>query len=518
MSVHPKKYAEESNSDSRRVIKNTFALYARMLVTTSLHLLISRYALKALGVEDYGIYNVVGGIIVILSFLNNSMAGATQRFLNVAIGSKNKIESKKIICNARIIHFVFAIICFLLFETVGLWFLNTHIVLPEGRIYAANCVFQFSTLSVFFSIITVPYSACVIAHEKMSAFAWIAIIDVSITLIVVISLLFISVDRLITYSILLFIKTNSIRIIYIKYCKKHFDECNITSLIIDRSLIKSMLSFSSWTIVGSLGYLGHTQGISIITNLFFGVTVNAALAITNQVNGLIRHFISNFLTAFNPQVVKTFAAQEMEEMYKLIIRGSKISLILASMFIIPFLLEIPTILDIWLTTVPKYTITFVRIVLLLTFFDSYTSILSSAQGATGKIKTYQIILTSIGLTHLPLTWICFELGYEPYSSQIIYLLLIIILQIVRTWFVCKTIHLSLSLFYREVIIRCYLSIGIAFVLPYIIHYSLAESIFRTFLVSLTFCILLIITTLYIALNYQEKNAIIQLVRKKMKKK
>ena len=508
----------ESNKSGIRVVKNTFVLYTRMLVMMVIGLFTSRITLQALGIDNYGIYNVVGGIVVILGFLKNAMGGATQRFINVALGKSDQGELNRIISNALILHVGVAFICLILAETVGLWFLNEVMVIPEGRLTASNWVYQFSVLTFLMNILTVPYMASIVAHEKMSAFAWITIVDVVMKLVIVCSLLYIDTDKLILYAVLLFISSIITQYIYYRYCKKHFEECTIKSWSVDKPLMKSMLSFSSWTIFGNLGFIAHTQGISIIMNLFFGVAVNAAQGIANQVNTYVKQFVSNFLMAFNPQVVKTYAAGEIDDMHKLVIRGSKVSLLMVAILVIPLIIEAPNILHLWLGIVPDYAVIFVRLVLLLTLFDAYSPLLATAKGATGDIKVYQIVLTTIGLFHLPLTWVCYELGWEPYWAQIVYLIIIIVLQIVRTWFVCRSINLSQRLFYTNVVARCLLAEVIAMIIPVTLHVVLEQGFFTTVLVCVTSLLLSCFSAMFIGLDRQERTTTFVVIYNKIKRK
>lgn len=504
----------ESNSDSKRVAKNSLLLYMRMFVLMGIGLFTSRIILNALGVEDYGIYNVVGGIVVLLSFLNNAMAGATQRYINVALGKRDQQQLNAIISNSVILHYLIGGVCVLIAESLGLWYLNDVMVIPEGRENAAFWVYQLSVLTFFLNIITTPYNASIIAHEKMSAFAWITIIDVIMKLIIVCSLLFVSTDKLILYAILLCINSNITRFIFIHYCKRHFEECKIKSWKIDKPLMKSMMSFSSWTIFGNLGFLAHTQGIALVINLFFGVTVNAAQGIANQVNGYVKQFVTNFLMAFNPQVVKTYAAGEMEEMHKLIIRGCKISLMMVGALVIPLIIEMPMILHLWLGIVPDYAVIFVRLVLLLTLLDSYSNIMATAKGATGDIKVYQIVLTTIGLFHLPLTWVCFEIGWEPYWAQIVYVIIIVILSVVRTAFVCNAVKIRQMYFYMQVVGSSFAVLCISSVLPLTMHYMMPSSLLRLVMVCGLSFLCSAVSILYIGFSKNERERILQMVIKK----
>lgn len=507
----------EQNSDSKRVAKNSLLLYMRMFVLMGIGLFTSRIILNALGVEDYGIYNVVGGIVVLLSFLNNAMAGATQRYINVALGKRDQQQLNTIISNSVILHYIIGFVCVLIAETLGLWYLNEVMVIPEGRENAAFWVYQISVLTFFLSIITTPYNASIIAHEKMSAFAWITIIDVVMKLTIVCSLLYVTTDKLILYAILLCINSNITRVIYIQYCKRHFEECRIKSWKIDKPLMKSMMSFSSWTIFGNLGFLAHTQGIALVINFFFGVTVNAAQGIANQVNGYVKQFVTNFLMAFNPQVVKTYAAGEMEEMHKLIIRGCKISLMMVGALVIPLIIEMPMILHLWLGIVPDYAVIFVRLVLLLTLLDSYSSLMATAKGATGDIKVYQIVLTTIGLFHLPLTWVCFKLGWEPYWAQIVYVIIIIILSVVRTAFVCKAINFSQQTFYKQAVLRGLYTIAASALVPLSFHFLIDNGFARLIIVCVSSVICSVFCIMILGFQKNERNQVLSLITNKIKR-
>lgn len=505
-----------ANSNSKRVLKNTLLLYVRMLAVMIVGLFTSRIVLNVLGVDDYGLYNVVGGMVVLLSFLNNAMAGATQRYLNVALGKKNQIELNDVFRNALVLHLFVAVAIVVVAETIGLYVLNTYIKIPVGREWAANWVYQFSVMSFIISVLAVPFTACIIAHEKMSTFAWISIIDVLTKIIVVASLLWVNADKLILYAVILFFHSCLTQSIYCFYCRKNFDECRIKKFLINKPLLKNMASFSSWTIVGNLSYLIHTQGIAIIVNLFFGVTVNAAQGVANTVNSLVKQFVTNFLLAFNPQVVKTYSAGEIDELHKLILRGCRVACLMVAFFVIPLFLEAPTLLHLWLGFVPDYTIIFVRLVLLLTFFDSFSNLLATAKGATGNIKVYQIIVTLIGLLHLPIVWACFEVGFEPYWAQIVYVFIVIVLQMVRIWFVCRAINMSKLLFYREVVIRCVVAISLSVIIPLYMHLYLPKNLYSSILISMVSMFFLVMTSLFVVFKQDERDKILKMVKNKIR--
>lgn len=503
--------------NNKKIAKNTLLLYIRMILLMGISLYTSRVVLNQLGVDDYGIYNVVGGIIVVLSFLNGAMAGATQRFMNVEMGRRDMQALRRVFSTSIHIHIMVSVVVLILAETIGLCFLNTQMNIPSGRMYAAQWVYQLSVASAIVGIVSIPFNAAIIAHEKMSAFAYISIFEGTMKLLIAFSLMIANVDKLILYAILIFIVGIINRIIYGIYCSRHFEECRNTSWNIDRPMMRQMLSFSGWTIFGNLGYILHTQGIAIVINLFFNVAVNAAQGIANQINGIVTQFVGNFLTALNPQVVKTYAAGELDNMHNLIIRGCKIAFCLLAFFVIPLVLEAPTILSVWLGVVPKYAVLFVRLVLIISLCNSFSGLLATAKGATGDIKNYQITLTTIGAFHLPLAWLAFELGCGPEYSMYIYLFIVIILQIVRVWFVCNSLHLSKRRLFVEVVMRCLGVFVMSLILPIILHYSLSVSLLSTILICFTSMACVVITTLFIALTQHERDLLISFVANKIKR-
>ena len=506
----------QTSDNNKRIAKNTLFLYLRMLITLVVSLYTSRVVLNTLGVEDYGIYNVVGGIVVILGFLNNAMTGATQRFLNVELGRNNKIRLQRVFYTSLVIHALVAVVILFIAETIGLWYLNTCMNIAANRMVAANWVFQFSVAAFMINILSVPYNATIIAHEKMSAFAYISILEVVLKLLIVYLLVLSPLDKLIFYAFLLFVVGVLLRLIYGIYCKWNFEECTIRGVHMDKPMMKEMLSFSSWTIFGNLGYIAHTQGIALVINYFFGVTVNAASGIANQVNGVVKNFVGNFLTALNPQIVKTYASGQYEEMHKLLIRGCQIAFYMVAFFVIPLTVEAPVILRLWLKIVPDYTIVFVRMVLLITLFDSYSNILATAKGATGDIKKYQITLTIIGLFHLPFAILFFWLGYPPQYAMYVYLFLIVLLQVVRIQFVCKSIGLRLGYFYKEVIAKCLLVLILGSIVPLLLHICTPENVLSSIVTCLVGNVIYSFMVIQFGFSRQDRDKILQLIIKKIK--
>lgn len=507
----------QTSNNNTRIAKNTLMLYFRMLLLLVINLYTSRVILKELGVDDYGIYNVVGGIVVILSFLNNAMAGGTQRFMNVEMGKKNQNALNKVFSTSQQIHMFVAIIVLIIAETIGLWFLNSQMNIPTLRMEAANWVYQFSVLTALFGIFTVPYNAAIISHEKMSAFAYISILEAGLKLTVAFAIIWSPFDKLIFYAFLMLVIGIVNCSIYAVYGIRHFRECRNTTIKIDKPMMKQMLSFSGWTVFGNLGYILHTQGIAILINMFFTVAINAAQGIANQVNGVVTQFANNFLVALNPQVVKTYAAGEYEQMHNLIIRGCKMAFCLMAFFVIPLALEASTVLKVWLGIVPDYAVIFMRLVLLISLVNSFSSLLAAAKGATGDIKSYQVTLTLIGSLHIPLVWIAFKLGGGAEYSMYVYLVIVVVLQAIRIWFVCRSINLSIRKFLTKVVIRCLAVLLLSSIIPTALHVAFTPSLFTTIVVGGVSAVCVILSTLYIALTVSERNAIMKLVLARIRK-
>ena len=348
-----------TESNNKRIAKNTIILYFRMIITMTVSLYTSRIVLKALGVEDYGIYNVVGGVISMFSILSGSLSAAISRFLTFEIGKRN-FERVKIIFSTSInIQIILAFLIIILAEIIGVWFLNNKMVIPEGRLVAANWVLQCSIITFAINLISVPYNAIIVAYERMKAFAYVSIIEVILKLLIVYILLISRLDKLILYAILLLCISIIIRFIYGIYCKIHFKESNY-SFVFDKELMRSMTGFAGWNFFGAGSHLLMTQGVNMLMNVFFGVAVNAARGIAVQVDGSVMSFVSNFTTALNPQITKSYASEEKGYMFSLMCAGAKYSFFLLLILSLPILFQTETILYIWLGQVPEYACNFIR--------------------------------------------------------------------------------------------------------------------------------------------------------------
>jgi len=506
-----------ATNNNKRLAKNTLMLYLRTIVTMAISLYTSRLILSSLGIEDFGIYNVVGGIVAILAFLNTSMANATQRFLNLELGAGKQERVDLVFSTAQRIHIIIAIIILVLAETIGVWFLNTYMNIKSDRLYSANWVLQFSLLSFIITIISVPYNAVIIAHEKMSVYAYISIIEVILKLVIAYVIGIVGGDRLITYALLMALASCIVRFLYGHYCSSRFHECKHFSIKYEKDTFKQMLSFSGWTIFGAIGSVSHTQGIAIVMNIFFGVAVNAAQGVAAQITNVVNQFVMNFMTALNPQIVKTYGAGLLQEMQVLLQRGSRLGICLVSLFSLPIIIETPMILNVWLTEVPAYTVIFVRIILLTSICNAFASPLAVAMGATGKIKLYQIVLTTMGWMHLPLAWICFKFGAEPYAAMYVYLILVIFMQSVRLYMVCKSLNFSLLDFVRNVILRSFIMLILAIMLPAYLHLTLTHSITNAVCILIICLVSTALSIMAIGITNNERKQIVNIIKSKIKK-
>lgn len=453
-------------SNNKRIAKNTIFLYIRMLVLMVASLYTSRVVLAALGVEDYGIYNVVGGIVVLFTFINNAMITSTQRYLNYELGRNDLLQAKKVFSISLNIHILISLIVVLLAETVGLWLLNTTIQYPESREFAVQVTYQLSILTTCIKIIRAPYNATIIAYERMSFYAYLSIFEAVLQLGIVFMLMAYSADRLILYSILLCIVAIIVNLCYYAYCRKKFEICQYT-LYRDKSLYRQLLSFSGWSLFGGVANMGASQGLNMILNVFFGVTVNAAMGIATQVNSAVASFVHSFQTAFNPQIVKSYATGDHGYFIKLILSTSKYSYLLLFILALPIYICCPEVLCVWLTEVPDFAVSFCRLMLIFALLDALQGPLWYSVQATGKIKTYQILMSFMILSNLPIAYVCLKLGYSPNSVLVVRCIINLATLFVRMWYLNRLYKFPVMEFVNGVILRIVPITAIAYLISYI---------------------------------------------------
>lgn len=380
-----------TSANNKRIAKNTLLLYIRMLFLMAVNLYTSRVVLNVLGVEDFGIYNVVGGVVAMFSMLSGSLSAAITRFITYELGTGDRESLKRIFSSAVTIQIGLAVLIILLAEAIGVWFLNIKMNIPDARIVAANWVFQFSILTFAINLISVPYNASIIAHERMSAFAYISILEaigkLAIAFLIVVS----PMDKLIFYAILMCAVALIVRFAYGIYCKRNFEECTY-HFIFDKDLLKRMFGFAGWNFIGATSAVLRDQGGNVVINLFCGPAVNAARGIAFQVNNAVSGFVTNFMTALNPQITKSYAAGDRDYMMTLIYQGARLSFYMLLLLSLPVLINTHYILELWLKTVPEHAVLFVQLVLVFAMSESISHPLITAMLATGKIRNYQLVV------------------------------------------------------------------------------------------------------------------------------
>ncbi len=498
-----------SSENNKRIAKNTAMLYFRMLFTMAVSLYTSRIVLNTLGVEDFGIYNVVGGVVVLFSFLNSSLTQATQRFLTFELGKKDMVGFNNIFNLSLLLYLAISIAIIILAETLGLWLLNTQLNIQSERIIAANWAYQFTIVTFVLNMMRTPYNAAIIAFEKMSFYAYISIIEVILKLLIVYILVFLSIDKLILYSILLSVVSFIILIIFIFYIIHKFNYCRL-HFFWDVTIFKKMASFSGWTLFGSLSVMSATQGVNMLLNIFFGVVVNAAVGISNQVAGAVQNFVTNFQLAFNPQITKSYASDNREYLMSLIFNTSKYSLFLISILVIPLLIKTEAILKLWLGIVPDYAVIFSQLTLISLVIESISGPLWMTVQATGKIKKYQIYISGIKFIEIIGALIFFKLGFNPTIPFIIRCILSFILLFLRLFLLKDLIKFPIRIFIQNVVIKNFVVCGSASIISYYICNNFYSTFNLNNIVGTTITsIIITIVLIYIfGLNKSERRFII----------
>ena len=505
-------------SSNSRIAKNTLFLYVRMIFTLIVSLYTSRLILSVLGVEDFGIYNITASIIVFFSFFNVAMTGATQRFLNFEMGKGNTEGVHKVFCISVNIYFVLALIILLLAETIGLWVVNNVLNIPSTRMLAANCVYQFSIFTFIIGIFKIPYNATILAYEKMSFYAVMSLVEVSLKLVSVACLIFINGDKLMSYSVFIFLTSVLILIFHVMYSNKNFETCKY-NFVRDAKLTKELVSFSSWNIFGNIALIGSNQGIAIILNIFSGVGANAALGVANQVNTAIYGFVSSLQTAFNPQIIKSYAAGNYDRHKQLLFQASRFSYYLFLLLAIPLLFCTDQILLLWLGNVPEYSVQFTQLVIIISLIEAISGPLWVSIYAYGKLRYYQLLTSFILFLIVPFAYIFIKLGGAAEYVFIAKLVATSILYIYRLYFIKRYLSITVKELFFDVFGRVLcvstLSILMAIILKHVILKN-SMHVLNIFIFSI---LSVIITTLFVFLlgiTSSEKRYLYEILNKKIK--
>ncbi len=481
-------------------------LYIRMIIVMGVSLYTSRIILNTLGVEDFGIYNVVGGFVVMIGFLNSAMSSAVQRFISIEIGRKDYTQLGNVFNMSVNIHLLAAVLILVVAETIGLWFVQNQLTIPPERFSAAMWVYQFSILALIAHMLNVPYHSTIIAHERMNVFAWISVVEVSLKLFIVFMLQWFGFDKLKLYALLMFSLALIIRLVYRTYCNRNFPESKF-KIYWNTLLFKKMTSFASWNLIGTGAHVLYGQGINVLLNIFFGPVVNAARGIAYQVRGAVMTFMINFQIAINPQIIKSFASKDLKYMHQLIFRGAKFSFFLIFLFSVPILLETGILLNLWLKIVPDYTIIFTQLAIINVLIDSVGRPLMTAAQASGKIKLYQSITGGLLLLILPLSWIFLKLGFPPQVTLYVSISMSIIVHFPLLKIVSNLVGLSIREYIQNVFYKIIPVAMISIIPSLLIKYFMDPGIYRLIIMVFTSSVSIAISVYLIGLSSVEKTFI-----------
>ena len=495
-----------SNSNNKRIAKNTLLLYVRMLFMMFIGLYTSRVILDKLGEVDFGIYNVVGGFVTMFAIISGAMTTATQRFLSFEIGKGKHGNVKGIFSTMIYIHLFLALAVLVVGEIVGVWFLNAHMNFPANRYDAANWVFQLSLLVFILNVINVPYSGALIAYEKMSAFAYFSIFDAIFKLAICYVITMTPFDKLIVYAVLMAIIQIALLAMYFFYCRMKFKECRFTGRF-NMEYGKNIGSFVGWNMIGSLSSVAKEQGVNVVLNMFFGPAVNAARGVAYQVLSKLNGFVTNFQMALNPQIIKSYASGEKDNMYKLVFRGAKLSYLMLLVLSLPVVIEAPLILSVWLKEVPKYTVIFLQIAIFTSMINALSNPLIISMHASGKVRDYQIVVGCLSLLTLPIVYVAFKMNAEPYMAMIIAFVIELLCHFARLYMLVRSIEFPMWKFVKDVTLRVFVITGVAMVLPILAYQNIDITILRF----MSVCLLSLVSTIgfgyYLGFNNEDRHTI-----------
>lgn len=504
--------SSQTTDNNKRIAKNTLLLYFRMLLMMFVTLFTSRVVLDKLGVTDYGIYNVVGGVVAMLGFLNSSMSNAVQRYLSFEIGKNNEVGVNRIFNVSLFAHAGIAVFVFVVMEIVGVWYLNTHMNIPAERMDAANWVLQCSIFTTLFTIVQVPYNAIIISKEQMGIYAYISILEVVLKLLVVYMLAIGNFDKLKLYSVLIMVVTIGIVMIYRFYCTRKYKEAKF-KFIKDWNLLKQIVGFASWNMLGELAWVFTGQGVNIILNSFFGPVVNAARGLAEQVNGAVNRFVANFQTAVNPQLIKNYASDQLGEMKTLLFRSTRFSYYLLLTLSLPIILKMDFILHLWLKEVPDYTTGFCQLVLVSSLVSTLSNLLAQVARAYGKIRNYQIIVSIFLFLNFPLSYIVLKFGGSPLSTMFVNIGINAMLLFVRLRLTNRMIQMTYGSFIRNVLFPVIIVTAVALVIPLTIYFMLDNSIISFIIVCLVSFVSVGVSTYALGMNANERMYILAAISK-----
>lgn len=507
------------SANNKRIAKNTIFLYIRMIFVLAINLYTSRVVLRTLGVVDYGVYNVVAGFVTMFSFLNTSMSNGIQRFFNYELGLNSRDGISKVYTTSLTIQILLAVIIVIIIESFGVWYLNNVMEIPKERMVAARFLFQFSIISLLIVLLQIPYAAAIMAFEKMNYYAIVGVVDVLLKLLIVVLLPILGIDYLIAYGALLMLVSVIIFLLYYIYSKRRINDLKF-QFAIHKDLFKSMLGFSGWNVLGTFSFMLKEQGLNLLLNYFFGPIINAARGVSAQVMNALQSFSSNIVIAFRPQLVQSYAAKEYERVRSLFFVESKISYVFILALMIPISVEIEYILDIWLghDIIPDYTVSFTFLALINTLVSSFHTPMVQIVHATGKMKVFQITVSLIVCSIIPISWGFLRLGYNPNSVYIVSLIVTILNLIASIIVVHRLFPFSYLQYFREVIIPCGIVTILSPVLPILISKTLTVSFVRLITICFIDVVTILVLTYLLVLTKAEKNVFNSYIIRVLKKR
>ena len=500
---------ELQNTKFKRMAKNAGMLYFRMLLTMGVALYTSRVVLQTLGVDDFGIYHVVAGFVSMLGFLHGAMSSATQRFLAFELAKPGKKDMPGIFTMSMNIHILIAVIVLILGETIGLWFVKTQMTIPAERILAAEWVFHISLVSFMVTIISVPYNALIIANEKMSVFAWVSILDVTLKLLIVFMLSWFGFDKLILYASLSLSVVLIIFLIYRAYCHTKFKNSQF-KLYWDQALFKVMMSYTGWNLWGNVAAVMSGQGVNILLNIFFGPAVNVARAIAMQVSAALNSFVQNIQVAVNPQIIKSYAENNMDFMYRLVCYGAKYNFFVLLLLSLPILNNIEVILKVWLGMIPEHTKVFTELIIITILIDSLSPSLMTAAQATGRIKLYQFVVGGLLLLNVPVSYFVLKMGYAPYIVFYVAISLSVIALIARVYLISALIGMKKQMYFIDTLIPVSLVTVLVLGVNNFLNINIISPPLNFVISVLLTGILVICAVLFVGLNKREKAMLLKM--------
>lgn len=500
--------SNQTSDNNKRIAKNTLLLYVRMLFMMVVSLYTSRVILNALGVEDFGIYNVVGGVVAMFTIISGSLSAAISRFITYELGKGGQSKLNRIFSASVTIQLLLSLIIVVLIETVGVWFLNAKMTIPEPRMTAANWVLQFSIITFVINLISVPYNAAIIAHEKMSAFAYISILEAVGKLVIAFLIVWAPMDKLIFYAILMCAVAVVVRLTYGHYCKKHFTECTY-HFHWDKDILKQMFGFAGWNFIGASSSVLKEQGVNIVINMFCGPAVNAARGVAVQVNGAIYNFVQSFMTAINPQITKSYAANDRQYMMLLMYQGARLSYYILMILALPVIINTDYILLLWLKMVPEHTVRFVQLVLIFSMSEAISLPLITAMLATGNIKKYQIIVGGLQMLNLPMAF--FLLKYK-FAVESVFITAVIISQLclfARLYLLRRMIGLHAREFLHKVYFNVVIVTFFSGLVPFYLHDYLSSGAISFVFQCIVSFILSLLVIFFVGCNRMERSFAVQ---------